>query len=459
VTWSIKEIADFVGSSLSNPELERKISGFSIDSRTLSENELFVAIRGEKTDGHFFLAEAFERGASAAIIEEFPSDRNRSQINLIQVEDSKQALQQLAHAYRKDLDIPIIGITGSSGKTTTKELLHSILAKHLKAYRSPGNYNTEIGAALALLDMPASTQVGIFELGLQKPGDIETLCELVEPNFGLITNIGPAHLEHFENSQDLGNEKWKLAKAIPSDGILFVNMDDKVLSKMAQSEVKSPILGYGVKQDETLTKISQLDETNLKGLRMTISSQAGEFKIASKLLGLGNVYAILATVSVAQHLEIPKNSIESAIAEFQPVPQRMELKDSRKYGYLIDDCYNANPDSVKNAIRSLSLYETKLRKSLILGDMLELGDQAEELHRALANDIAESDIELVLTLGEISETLHRALAMNKNILTRPARSHEELMQNIEAQIDGKENLILVKGSRGMELEKIVEFLV
>jgi UDP-N-acetylmuramoyl-tripeptide--D-alanyl-D-alanine ligase len=431
-----------------------EITGFSIDSRKIKPGEVFIALKGERTDGHLFLEEAFRRGASGAIVSR--AVEAPGAFNLIEVEDTKAALQALARAYRRTFRIPIVAVTGSSGKTTTKELLYVILAERFRAYRSPGNYNTEYGLPLAILAMPQDTEVGIFELGLQRPGDIAELAEILEPTVGIITSIGEAHLGFFRDLEELAQNKWELIARLPQDGLAILNLDSPHLRQRRGQFGR--VVGFGL-EAEADYKGSQLDETSLEGLRFTISSPRGNFAIESRLLGRFNAYNILAAAGAALELGASLEDVQRAVVAFRPIPHRMELRRSG-LGLILDDSYNANPTAVREALLALAKLGTAHRKVLVLGDMLELGEWAVEAHRQLAEPIAQAGVELVFTLGGLAAETGKALQergwAERVVITR---SHDELKEALLARLRDGRNLILVKGSRAMELDKLVETLI
>ncbi len=465
--WSADKIAKMAGGRLDQPDAKRKITGFSIDSRTIKQDEFFVAIRGAQTDGHFYLEEAFRRGASGALVERLPVLSQAGFCNLIVVENSLAALQRLASEHRDLFNIPLVAITGSFGKTSVKELCHTILAKKFKAYRSPGNLNSETGLPLALLAMPQSTQIGIFELGLQHPGDIKALCKILKPTLGVITGIGHAHLEHFASLEALADEKWALAQNILEQGnLLVLNCDSQPVFERAlliNSSQAKKIIKYSIFNNHAEIRAAAINDTNLNGLEFKITTPDESFSVRSPLLGRAHVYSILAAAGVAFSLDIPSAQIAQGIADAKPAPRRMELKESKRFGKIIDDSYNANPHSMREAIYALGRFEGEHRKVLVLGDMLELGRSSEALHLALADEIDKSDIDFLITIGSLSAKLAEALSQKSSWnLDRRAvhcRSHAEILDFLIGSLPNDKNLILVKGSRGMELDILVGRLV
>lgn len=430
-----------------------EIVGFSIDSRTIRPGEIFIALKGKQTDGHLFLEEAFQRGASGAIISR--RIESPSLFNLIEVEDTLTALQALARAYRRSFQIPIVGITGSSGKTTTKELLYAILSKQFRAYRSPGNYNTEYGLPLALLAMPKDTEVGVFELGLQLPGDIGQLAGVLEPTVGVITTVGEAHLGFFQGIEELAQNKWELIAHLPRGGLAVLNLDSPHLRQRVERLERAISFAIDEKADYQAV---ELDDTSLEGLQFTLATPRGSFPIKSRLLGRFNAYNILAAAAAALELGARPEDVQRAVAEFRPIPHRMELRRS-KLGLVLDDSYNANPTAVREALHALARLEVSHRKVLVLGDMLELGDRAVEAHHGLAEAVVQANVELVFTLGELAAETGEALLERgwgeRVVITQ---SHDELGAALFASLGARQNLILIKGSRAMGLDRLVATL-
>lgn len=458
--WTAEEIAAIVGGRVHRPDPAKPIRGFSIDSRRISPGDLFVALSGKRTDGHLYVREAYARGAHGALVRFLPDPLSDPVCNCIEVSDPLEALQRLARAYRRRFRVPLIGITGSSGKTTTKELLYAILRERYRAYRSPGNYNSEIGLPLALLGMPPEPEVeiGVFELALQRPGEIALLAEILEPSIGLITTIGDAHLGFFRNREELARAKWALVERLDREGTAVLNFDAPFLRAWA-TEVCPPlkVIGFGIEHPDAAVRAAQMDDSSLEGLSLEIVTPEGTFAVRTPLLGRPNVYNVLGAVAAALELEVPVAAIQRALERFRPVPHRLELKRSERFGFILDDTYNANTTSVKEALRTLAhLQLPGYRKVFVFGDMLELGKHAVQLHRGLADLIDELAIDLVFTVGKLAAETAQALAERNSWADRveSARSLEDLGELLETRLRHDRNLILIKGSRGMELEQL-----
>ncbi len=452
-------IARAVGGKLHRPERSAEIIGFSIDTRTLKAGDFFIALRGRRTDGHNFLADAFRKGASGALIQRTSSQVHKlaSFKNIVQIEDTHLGLRRLARAYRQLFNIPIIAVTGSSGKTTTKELLYKILNEEFSAYRSPGNLNTEYGLPLALLNMPQNTEIAVFELGMQRRGDIRTLADILEPTIGVITTIGDAHLGFFKSREEIARAKWELIEALPKEGLAVLNLDSPHLRELAKAFPR--VVWFGMDHDAAY-RARDIRDQDLSGVSFTVSSPQGEFELHTPLLGSFNVYNILAAGSVAAELGVKAKNIQKAVWEFRPIPHRMELKRS-KWGLILDDCYNASPSATHQALLTLSKLNVALKKVFVFGDMRELGAFSQKEHEKTADLIAELKIDRVFTVGRLAAETAKALIERYGWPPEEARitqNREELKAVLTVALKDDQKIVLIKGSRAMELDKLVDEL-
>lgn len=448
------------------PDRSRGISGFSIDSRTIRAGSLFVALPGRRADGHRFVAEAFRKGASAALVHHVPPDIHRSP-NVLQVPDPLEALQALAAGYRRELPIPVIGVTGSSGKSTTKELIHDLLSQRLRCYRSPGNQNTEIGLPLALLNMPSDAEAAVLELGLQRPGDIRQLARIAQPTHAVITAIGDAHLGFFRDKEELALAKWSLVEHLPQGGTAVVNLDTPFLGEWLERSSVSA-LGFAIDSDVAQIRARGIRDERLDGIAFELLTPTGSCSVAAPLLGRANVYNVLAAVAALFALgydvadPAQGESFRHVIGRFAALPHRMELKRSPRFGLIVDDSYNANPASTRASLRALARLEGPQRKVLVFGDMLELGPSATEHHRAMAEEIAQRDLDWVFTVGELTRETARALGESSG-WKRQHVAHSvrlrELVGRLHRALPDDRNLIWVKGSRAIGLDQLVDDLV
>ena len=453
-------IAAAVEGKLHHPDPTVQVSKFSIDTRTLRPGDFFIALVGTRTDGHCFLTDAFAQAASGALIHyldsvEFLPAHWR---NVILVDNTLHALHRLAKAYRALFQIPIVAVTGSSGKTTTKELIAHMLSERWRVYRSSGNLNSEYGLPLALLEMPRETEISVFELGMQRMGDIRQLAEILRPTIGVITMIGDAHREFFESQEQIAQSKWELIEALPTDGIAVLNRDSVYLR---ERDFSGRMIWFGLESEEAAYRVGQMDTAHLEGLQFKVETLGEVFKIQTKLLGRHNAINILAACAVAHERGVTIREIQQALRSFPLVPHRMELKES-SLGWILDDSYNANPAAVKEALRTLNeLKVIGCRKIFVLGEMRELGKQSANAHREIGQAIADSEVDRVFLLGEM--TLHTADYLVREASWNDERvivtqSQSELLRLIQSRLFGTQHLILVKGSRANELDKIVETL-
>jgi UDP-N-acetylmuramoyl-tripeptide--D-alanyl-D-alanine ligase len=414
-------------------------TGVSTDTRTINKHNLFICLKGDRYDANEFAQQAITNGAKYVI----SSDLTRcNDTNILFVTDTLQFLQQLAHHHRKQFNIPIIGITGSNGKTTTKELINAVLETELNVLCTKGNLNNHIGVPLTLLQLNATHEIGIIEMGANKPGDIEELCEIAEPTHGIITNIGRAHLEGFGNFEGVLNTKLALYRSIKANqGIIFYNGDDSILSQQLP-QIRT--INYSVEKPSYCRgKIIGLTPyvTFEYSIEEVISSE-----IKTHLIGAYNLYNFLAAVCIGNYFNIPAQSIQKGLENYIPSNNRSQVLETKR-NTLILDCYNANPSSMKAALESFSQISHE-QKVAILGDMLELGTVSEEEHEA----IIDACVELAIPIITVGKEFER-------IITK--RTHFEDTQHlISSGILSKyaDALILIKGSRGIGLEQIVPFL-
>jgi UDP-N-acetylmuramoyl-tripeptide--D-alanyl-D-alanine ligase len=414
-------------------------TGVSTDTRTINKDNLFICLKGERYDANEFAQQAITNGAKYVI----SSDLTRcNDTNILFVTDTLQFLQQLAHHHRKQFNIPIIGITGSNGKTTTKELINAVLETELNVLCTKGNLNNHIGVPLTLLQLNATHEIGIIEMGANKPGDIEELCDIAEPTHGIITNIGRAHLEGFGNFEGVLNTKLALYRSIKANqGIIFYNGDDSILSQQLP-QIRT--INYSVEKPSYCRgKIIGLTPyvTFEYSIEEVISSE-----IKTHLIGAYNLYNFLAAVCIGNYFNIPAQSIQKGLENYIPSNNRSQVLETKR-NTLILDCYNANPSSMKAALESFSQINHE-QKVAILGDMLELGTVSEEEHEAIIDACAE----LRLPIITVGKEFERITTVRKHFQdTQHLISSGILSEYADA-------LILIKGSRGIGLEQIVPLL-
>lgn len=426
------------------PEIyEEFIKGKRIttDSRDVRPNDVFIALKGENFDGNRFAADALKAGAALAVVDHLD---DQLQQGYLRVPDTLLFLQQLAQYHRHRLGIPILGITGTNGKTTTKELCNAVLSSRYKTFATQGNYNNHIGVPLTLLAMDESVQIGIVEMGANHPGEIKQLCEIADPDFGIITNIGQAHLEGFGCYENIIATKKQLYDHIRAKkGKLFVNADDPLLTKLAEGQ---EIYTYGT-QGKTLK--GEIEQT-IPYLVYVLKTLQGNLYIRTHLTGGYNFDNAMAASCVGKYFDVPLTAIRDALENYHPSNMRSQLLKTEK-NILILDAYNANPSSMKVALANFSEMKAD-NKVVILGEMLELGKESASAHADLLATLSSSGFQKIFLVGNSFEHC----ANNYNFMQH-FRTTEALIEYL------KDNpltscYIFIKGSRGNKLERITEYL-
>ncbi len=436
------------------------LTGISTDSREMEPGRLFVALKGERYDGHDFVAKAVERGASAVVVEK---DRGTgiSEDNgpaVIAVADTLNALGTLASWWRHRHDVTLIAITGTTGKTTTKEMTASILALGTETLKNEGNLNNLIGLPLTLLRLERGHHKAVLEMGMNRPGEIGRLTEIADPDVGLITNVGRAHLEGVGDLMGVVRAKMELLEKISHRSQIIINGDDGVLKGEA-SKIKREFITYGLRQDNVV-RADNIRSMGREGVSFNILYQDNCVPVKIKVPGLHNLFNALAAAAIAICIKESFEHIGSGLSRFEGIEGRFTVSSLPGGGILVDDTYNSNPSSLKAALDSVKeMAGGKMRLILGLGEMMELGDESTPAHLeagAMAADIGAS---YVFVMGEHASEMLKG-ALEKGFSRRrvvETKSHQEMAQKIE-EIAGKGDLILLKGSRKIGLEKVSEIL-
>ena len=402
------------------------------DTRHIIKGSIFFALKGKNFNGNLFAKNAIELGCSFAVIDEKKFAVNKS---YILVEDVLNSLQKLAELHRKKLSIPVIGITGSNGKTTSKELIASVLNRKYRISYTKGNLNNHIGVPLSVLQISKDDEIAIIEMGANHIGEIASLCNIAKPNFGVITNIGKAHLEGFGGISGVIIAKSELYKSIETkkEGLLFVNKDDSTLMNLSD---KIKRVTYG-KNGDVAGKVVQ----EIPFLSLEVNGE----RINSNLIGSYQFYNILLAFTVGVFFKVPREKIISSIEKYIPKNNRSQIINT-EYNKIILDAYNANPTSMEETLIYFCKY--KERKICILGDMLELGFDSKKEHKRIMNLTKQLGLKSLFVGKEFSK------ASNKDGVYK---NNDCLKENLK-KIDIKNTLILIKGSRGLMLEELIEFL-
>lgn len=418
------------------------------DTRDIKPGSIFFALKGENFNGNQFAEKALEMGCAYAVIDEKEFQKNE---NYFLVDDVLSALQQLANHHRKQLNIPVIGITGSNGKTTSKELVNAVLSKKFKVLATVGNLNNHIGVPLTLLSITKEHEMAIVEMGANHQGEIAELCSIAEPDFGIITNIGKAHLEGFGGIEGVKKGKSELYKYVQSKGgKLFVHGDDEVLLELAGSTEK---VTYGTKKLYDIVGSIHENATEFISFQWATRYNAVNIKkselIPTQLVGIYNYYNLLCAACVGHYFKVEDELINQALKEYTPSNNRSQLHKT-KSNTLILDYYNANPSSMSLAIDNFASLNQP-NKMVILGDMLELGSESEKEHDAIVALLQEKNITNALLVGPLF--IQAGKKNNSKTFATSDEAVEFLKQNKIT-----EATILIKGSRGIKLEKVVEVL-
>ena len=420
-------------------KISESIKGIATDSREIQSGDLYIAIKGEKVDGHSFLNQVFENGALAALVSDINDQVHGNQI---QVRDTIESIGKIATEWRRQFNIPIIGITGSNGKTSTKELLRHILSSKFDIHATEGNYNTSIGLPLTLLQLNAFHGASILEMGANRAGDIEILAKIANPNFGLITNIAPAHLEGFGSIEAVAKTKAAIFENL-GNGIAFVNAADRRVKEIA---VKGDSISFGLNPDCDYPADLHYEEDGT--ITLTINTE----EIPTLSSNLSFAKNIIACCAIARELDVEWEAIKDRVSTFSPPKGRCEVKNNGSY-IIIDDTYNANLESTLAAIDYLSAFSGQGKKVFIFGDMLELGDVSREQHIAIGKKCDEMELSAVLTYGK--ETIATSESIKKVKINQHFDSKEELIDFLQKIITSNDK-ILIKGSRGMRMETIIQ---
>jgi len=435
--------------------------GIVTDSRAVTGGNLFIAIVGDRFDGHEFIASALDRGAAGFVVQRKEKElvsRIPETVPVIFVDDTVRALGDIAHCWRMRFDVPVVAVTGSSGKTTTKEMIASIVSQVKRVHKNRGNFNNLIGLPLTLLEMEAGHEVAIVEMGTNRPGEIARLTDIAKPSVGVITNVGPAHLEGLKSIDGVREEKGDLFARMEKHGIAIINSDDDEIRVLAERWHGERIT-FGIK-DEALIHAHNIEKKDGQGIRFTLCVGSFEGDVTMKTLGNHNIYNALAAAASSLALGIEESVICEGIARFEQIPGRMKLYRLRGGACLVDDTYNANPASVREALRTLRDLEGVHRITVILGDMLELGDTSEELHEDIGRFLSDSGVGTVFIRGKFSRAVAAGAQQGglRNDRIFCIESPEEIAAKLASCI-GEGEWILIKGSRGMKMEEITGAII
>ena len=465
--FKVSELLKATKGKLINGPRDIIVKGISIDSRTIKKNEAFVAVKGPNFNGHDFINQAIKKEASCIIKAQSVKRKVQNEITLIEVKDTQKALGDIAHFMRKKFNIPVIAVTGSNGKTTTKEMIAWVLSKKFKVLKNEGTKNNQIGLPLALFNLNYKYDIAVLELGTNHFGEIEYLARLCLPNIGIIANIGPAHLEYLGNLKGVLREKYALIENLEKPRLAILNADDTLLKRQVLKKIKKPfIIGFGIKNqcDFFAASIKSCGE-KLEFLVNPVRNNNSKSKISNGVNrkykftlntpGYYNIYNALAAITVARIFGMEYKDIALRLADFNFPEGRLKVITLNKIRF-IDDTYNSNPFSLRQALEALDNFRTKGRKIFVMGDMLELGRQRELFHYQAGNQVAKV-CDAFITVGKLSKLAADSAKTFgfdiKNIFT--CESCQEARNILFNKLSPKQDdVVLVKGSRLMKMEEV-----
>jgi len=456
---TMDQIAAAVGGRLVVPGERPTVSGVSTDSRTVAPGELFVALSGPRFDGHDFIAKALAAGAAGAIVRTGRADPDDwpARACRIEVTDTLRALGELARRVRQDFTGPVAAVTGSNGKTTTKEMLAAILARGLKVLKTEGNLNNLIGLPLTLLRLASDTRAAVVEMGMDRPGEIARLTEIAAPTLGLITNIGPAHLAGLGSVEAVAEAKGELFEGLSPIATAVVNADDPRVVEQAR-RCRSPKVTFGFAAQADVR--AEDPTSGPDGARCRLVTAAGRQEIALPLLGGHNLMNALAASAAALTLGCSLADVAAALATFPGVVGRQTVHRLARGVRVIDDSYNANPASMAAALRTLSEVRGAGRGLCALGDMVDLGEAAIEAHRRIGRMIGALDLGPVFLLGDWAEEVAagaREAGLGRNGVNVLA-DHDQLADRLRSEL-APGDTVLVKGSRATAMDRVVAAII
>jgi UDP-N-acetylmuramoyl-tripeptide--D-alanyl-D-alanine ligase len=446
----LHQIAQWAGGTLEGGNPELKISSLEKDSRSLTQGALYVALRGANFDGNRFLADAAARGAAAAMVDSPEATAPSLDFPLIRVENSLTALQQLASAWRDQLSLRVLALTGSSGKTSTKEFCASVLAQRFSVTKTEGNFNNHIGLPLSILKASSRDQMAVWEIGMNHPGEIEPLARLARPDFALVVNIGTAHIEFFGSRNAIAGEKGQILKALHPEGVAILNADDDFHDQLAAMAKPARVVSAGLSRGSIR---AELIETTPAGMKFSLVFPGETVQVNLPTHGRHMVANAVLAAAAGREAGLSPEECAKGLAAAPPVKGRLQLREINGI-FVLDDTYNANPDSVVAALAAMAEIPVEGRRIAILGRMGELGDYAEEGYRRTGAAAAKHS-DLLITVGEDTETCAKAAreAGMHNILQMPDnRTTTEWLWKEANPGD----LVLIKGSRSAAMETILE---
>ncbi|MBS1849377.1 MAG: UDP-N-acetylmuramoyl-tripeptide--D-alanyl-D-alanine ligase [Acidobacteria bacterium] len=445
----LSRVAEFL-SSAGEFDHHAVAQGYSIDSRTVRPGEVFFAVKGERFDGHDFVEQSLEKGALAAVVRKDEIARYAVKTRLLAVDDTLIALQTLATAVRRLWGKPLVGVTGSAGKTTTKEAIAHVLASRWRVLKSEGNFNNHFGLPLMLLKLEPEHDIAVIEMGMSHAGEITALAEIAQPETGVVTNVAPVHLEYFASVAEIARAKYELVAALPSHGTAVLNADDEYVSQFGR-DFKGKTVMYGLRVTADV-RAENIEPRGAQGSTFDIVVGGCREHALLPLVGTHNVYNALAATAVGLQYGLTPSDAVRALASLAPSEKRGQVVQIGNIT-IINDCYNSNPKALASMVDALAAMPAG-RRIVVAGEMLELGPAGETMHRESGKHVAEKKIDVLLGVRGLSQAMVEAARQNglrAEFVATPEEAGQWLAR--EAR-DG--DVILLKASRGVKLEKALE---
>ena len=446
---TLSKIAEFMSATGDFPG-EEVAQGYSIDSRTLRLGELFFAVKGERLDGHDFVDAALKMGAAAAVVGRGQSDRYADKSRLLAVDDTLVALQQLATAVRRAWGKPLVGVTGSAGKTTTKEAIAHVLGVRFRVLKSEGNFNNHFGLPLMLLKLEPDHDMAVIEMGMSHAGEIRALAKIARPEIGVVTNVAPVHLEFFDSLSGIARAKYELVESLPTGGTAVLNADDEYVSQFGR-DFKGRVVSYGTRATADV-RAENVKTRGAEGSEFDVVMAGVREHARLPLVGKHNILNALAAVAVGLARGLAPAEAVGALASLAPSDKRGQVLQMGNIT-VINDCYNSNPKALNAMVDALAAMGAS-RRIVVAGEMLELGPAGGEMHRAAGQHIAGKKIDVLLGVRGMAQAMvdgARHAGIQAEFVATPEEAGEWLAR--EAR-DG--DVVLLKASRGVKLEKAIE---
>ena len=450
---TVSQILDACKGTLLCGEKDTVIQSVCIDSRKVTPGALFVPIKGERNNGHDYIDSVLEAGAAATLTQEH--DHAQGQQAWIRVEDTQKALQDIAAAYRSWFSIPFVGITGSVGKTTTKEMVALALSAGFHVMKTAGNFNSQIGLPLTLFQLQPEDTAAVIEMGMSDFGEMERLTQIARPQYAVVTNIGISHIENLKTQENIMAEKLHITDAFTEDSVLFLNADDPLLSTISKWDL-GKLVTYGTSE----TADYRASQVMVQGRETiyTLHTPAQTRVVTLPALGMHNVLNSLAAIAVSEHLGLELDEVLVKLRNYTPPTMRQEIHEVHGIT-VIDDSYNASPDSIKSGVDVLCSLEHPGRRVAVLADMLELGDIAHLAHFDVGVHVAKAGVEMLVGIGTWAKQMAEgALSVNPTMQTILCKDNQQALDVLQKEIRGGD-CILVKGSRSMKTDEIVKELL